>query len=116
MIGPYTRSPDFQCPRERDGSWQTFRYIPYTRISGDLDSTVEEYEKTLRCKLVVSRFVSVSKLRALCKCRVDDTLMTFVARCMGFVVVLLRTGLILVGGASGGYCGTGEWLTGWLCL
>jgi len=59
--------PNSQLRRERDGSWQTSRYIPYTRISGDLDSTVEEYEKELRCKLVVSRFVSVSKLRALCQ-------------------------------------------------
>lgn len=33
---------------------------------------MEEYEKALRCKLVASRFVSVSKLRALCEYRVDD--------------------------------------------
>ena len=32
----------------------------------------EEYGEVLQCKLVVSRFVSVSKLRALCEYRVDD--------------------------------------------
>jgi len=67
QIRLYRRSPDFQMRWERDGSWQMSRYILYTRISGDHNSTVEEYEKALHCKHVVSRFVSVSKLRASCE-------------------------------------------------
>ena len=76
----------------------------------------EEYGEVLQCKLVVSRFVSLSNLRALCEWRVDDTLMTVVTWSVKCIVVLGRTRLILVGGASDGYCGTGGWLAGWLCL
>lgn len=50
---------------------------------------MEEYETVLHCKLAVSRFVSVSKLRALCEYRVDETLMTFVTWSVEYVVVLV---------------------------
>ena len=55
----------------------TSRYTVYTRISGDRDDSKPLWRNTRRrriprCKLVVSRFVSVSKLRALCEYRGED--------------------------------------------
>lgn len=64
--------PNSQLRRERDGSWQTSRYIPYTRISGD--PSTQLWRNTRKSFAVSWLSVALSVLASLGLCASEESM------------------------------------------